>query len=186
MLAQHDVRPDRIRPLRRVEYEALVREGLLAESRVELLLGSLVDMSPQGPLHAEVVRRFAELFVRRLSNEVHVRVQSPLALSEDSEPEPDIALVPAADYTRAHPAVALLVIEVADTSLQKDRGVKAALYAAAGIPEFWLVNLTEGSVDVHHRPMAGRYDHVSVVGAGGQLTPRAFPEIQIPLAAILP
>jgi Uma2 family endonuclease len=96
------------------------------------------------------------------------------------------ALVPAADHTRAHPAVALLVIEVADTSVQKDRGVKTALYAAAGIPEFWLVNLTDGTVDVYNRPTAGRYDQVSVVGAGGQLAPRAFPEIQIPRAAILP
>lgn len=101
MLAQREVWPDRIRPLRRIEYESLVEHGLLTDSRVELLLGALVDMRPQGPLQAEVVRRFTERLVRELPRDVHTRVQSPLALSDDSEPEPDIAVVAAGDHTRA-------------------------------------------------------------------------------------
>ena len=186
VLAQREVWPDRIRPLRRVEYDSLVESGLLADDRVELLLGALVNVSPQGPLHADVVQRLAERLIRELPAEVSTRVQSPLALSDDSEPEPDIAVVPAADYSGAHPHRALLVIEVADTSLPKDRGVKAALYATAGIDEYWLVNLTERVVEIHRRPSAGRYDQVERVGASGQLTHVAFPSLRIPVAGIFP
>jgi len=179
VLAQRDVWPDRIRPLRRIEYESLVERGLLADSRVELLLGALVDVTPQGPLHANVLRRLGERLVRELSDDVHTRVQSPLALSDDSEPEPDIAVVPAGDYDGAHPTRALLVIEIADTSLQKDRGIKTALYATAGIPEFWLVNLTEKIVEVHRQPSSGRYADIQHVGTGGRLTALAFPMLTI-------
>ena len=186
VLAQREVWPDRIRPLRRVEYDSLVESGLLADDRVELLLGALVNVSPQGPLHADVVQRLAERLIRELPAEVSTRVQSPLALSDDSEPEPDIAVVPAADYSRAHPHRALLVIEVADTSLQKDRGIKTALYATACIEEFWLVNLTERVVEVHQRPSAGRYDEVERVDVTGQLTSVAFPSLRIPVAGVFP
>jgi Uma2 family endonuclease len=173
VLAQQDVWPERIRPLRRVEYDALVSQGLLAESRVELLLGNLVEMTPQGPLHADVVAKLAARFGRALPPDVEVRSHSPLALSEDSEPEPDIALVPAGVYSTEHPRQALLVVEVADTSLAKDRRIKSALYATAGIPEFWLVNLTEKLVEVHRDPVAGSYTDVQRVGRdGGASNPR--------------
>lgn len=102
MLAAREIWPDRIRPLKRVEYDRLVESGLLEESRVELLLGSLIAMSPQGPRHAEVVSRLAERLVRDLPPHVLTRVQSPLALSDESEPEPDLAVVPRADYGTAH------------------------------------------------------------------------------------
>ncbi|PYR46808.1 MAG: Uma2 family endonuclease [Acidobacteria bacterium] len=125
------------------------------------------------------VRRLGERLVRELSDDVHTRVQSPLALSDDSEPEPDIAVVPAGDYANAHPTRALLVIEIADTSLQKDRGIKTALYATAGIPEFWLVNLTEKIVEVHREPSSGRYADIQRVGTGGRLTALAFPMLTI-------
>ena len=153
---------------------------------MELLLGALVDVSPQGPLHADVVQRLAERLIRQLPGEVGTRVQSPLALSEDSEPEPDIAVVPTADYSRAHPHRALLVIEVADTSLHKDRGIKTALYATAGIDEFWLVNLTERVVEVHRRPAAGRYGEVERVDISGQLDSVVFPALRIPVSEIFP
>jgi Uma2 family endonuclease len=179
VLAQRDVLPDRIRPLRRVEYEFLVTEGLLDDSRVELLCGALVEMTPQGPLHANVVRRLAEKLIRSLSAGVHVRVQMPLALSDESEPEPDVAVVPAGDYDRAHPTHALLVIEVAETSLQKDRGVKTALYATAGIAEFWLVDLTRAVVEVHRRPVLGRYTEIESIARDGRLTPAELPELTI-------
>jgi len=185
VLAQHDVWPDRIRPLRRVEYESLVDRGLLDDSRVELLLGVLVDMTPQGPFHADVVAKLAAQLVRALPDSVEVRVQSPLALSDDSEPEPDIAVVAAGDYRSAHPAQALLVVEVADTSLPKDRGVKTGLYAAAAVPEFWLVNLTDRLVEVHRRPAAGRYTELHRVEAGGQLVPAGFPRVSVPVADLL-
>jgi Uma2 family endonuclease len=185
MLAQRDVWPDRIRRLKRVEYDQLVDSGLLQDSRVELLLGVLVDMSPQGPRHAEVVSRIAERFTRDLTPAQRVRVQSPLALSDDSEPEPDVAVVPAGDYWSAHPSRALLVVEVAETSLLKDRGIKTALYATAGVPEFWLVNLAEQIIEVHRRPLAGRYDEVVRVDSTGTLTSEAFPNVRIMASEIL-
>ena len=185
MLAQRDVLPDRIRPLRRIEYESLVERGLLADSRVELLLGALIEMTPQGPLHADVVSRLVERLVRQLPDNVRTRVQSPLALSDDSEPEPDIAVVPAGDYGAAHPSRALLAIEVADASLPKDRGIKTALYATAGIPEFWLVNLRDKIVEVHRQPSSGRYADIRPVGTDGQLEAQAFPGLKIPVSEIL-
>ena len=142
-------------------------------------------MTPQGPLHANVVRRLGERLVRELSRDVHTRVQSPLALSDDSEPEPDIAVVPAGDYDAAHPTRALLVIEVADTSLQKDRGIKTALYAMAGIPEFWLVSLAENIVEVHRHPSAGRYADIQRIATDGWLEPLDFPGLKIPVSDIL-
>jgi Uma2 family endonuclease len=185
VVAQRHVWPDRIRPLRRVEYDTLVAAGLLEDCRVELLSGTLVDMTPQGPLHADVVRRLASRLIRDLTEIVQVRVQSPLAISDDSEPEPDIAVVPAADYRTAHPSTALLVIEVADTSLQKDRGIKAALYATSGVPEFWLVNLAARNVEIHRRPVAGRYEEVVRVDASGALTCVSLPTLHMPCREIL-
>jgi Uma2 family endonuclease len=186
VLAQQQVVPDRIRPLRRIEYEALVERGMFEQSRVELLCGALVEMTPQGPLHADVVSRLSEHLIRALPKTVRTRIQSPLALADDSEPEPDIAVVPAGDYDRAHPTQALLVVEVAESSLQKDRGVKAALYATAGIPEFWLVNLAEKLVEVHRTPRAGRYDVIVTVGREDALRPSALLNVEIAVSTILP
>lgn len=185
MLAARDVWPERIRPLRRVEYEALVERGLFQESRVELLCGSLVDMAPQGPRHADVAERLAARLLRSLPASVRVRVHSPLALSEDSEPEPDIAVVPAGDYRRAHPTLALLVVEIADASVLKDRGIKSGLYAMAGVPEYWIVNLQEDLIEAHRRPVAGRYEEVHRIGPTGVLAPADFPEVRIEAAEIL-
>jgi Uma2 family endonuclease len=185
VLAQGAVWPDRIRPLRRIEYESLVERGLLDDSRVELLVGTLVDMTPQGPLHANAVRHLAEQFIRTLPPTVQTRVQSPLALSDDSEPEPDIAVVPAGDYRQAHPNRALVVVEVSDTSLDKDRGVKTALYATAGVPEFWLVNLRDRVVEVHRHPSAGRYDTIERVGVDAVIVPAAFPALRLAVRQIV-
>jgi Uma2 family endonuclease len=169
-----------------VEYDALVEQGLLADSRVELLLGALVDMTPQGPLHANVVAKLAAELFRSLPPNVQIRSHSPLALSDDSEPEPDVAVVPSGDYSGAHPGRALLVIEVADASLQKDRRIKAPLYASAGIPEFWLINLVDRVVEVHRHPSAGRYSDVQQIDRQGQLTPAEFPDAIIDVADLLP
>lgn len=186
MLGHRHVIPDRIRPLKRVEYDALVERGLFADERIELLLGSLVEMRPQGPVHAEVVRRLARRLFRDLPADVHTSVQSPLALSDDSEPEPDLAVVAAGDYSAAHPDHAYLVIEVAESSIQKDRGIKTGLYAAAGIPEFWLVNLIDRTVEVYTRPAAGRYGVADTLDITGILISERFPDLRIPVREILP
>jgi Uma2 family endonuclease len=185
VLPQSAVWPDRIRPLRRIDYESLVAHGLLDDARVELLVGALVEVTPQGPRHADVVQRLGERLIRALPEGCRVRIQSPLALSDDSEPEPDLAVVPEGDYRSQHPTHAVLVVEVADGSLQKDRGVKTALYATAGIAEFWLVNLSESIVEVHRHPSAGRYSEVERIDERGQLTPASFPTVRIPATEIL-
>lgn len=185
VLAQRDVWPDRIRPLRRAEYDSLVARGLLDDTRVELLHGTLVEMSPQGPLHADIVSRLFERLVRLLPGHVRTRAHSPLALSDDSEPEPDIAVVTSDDYRHAHPQQALLVIEVADSSLRKDRGVKAALYATAGVAELWVVDLNDRSVEVYREPIDGFYASIVRVDMNGSLIPSAFPAIAIPVAELL-
>jgi Uma2 family endonuclease len=186
VLAQRDVWPERIRPLRRVEYDALVERGLLADARVELLLGHLIEMTPQGPLDADVVAKLAALLGRALPSVVEIRSPSPLAVSDDSEPEPDIAVVPAGDYRTSHPNRAVLVIEVAETSLLEDRGIKTALYATAEIPEFWIVNLTEKIVEVHRRPGQGRYAEIQRIDRRGIVGPAAFPEVQIRVGDLIP
>jgi Uma2 family endonuclease len=111
-------------------------------------------------------------------------VQSPLALSDDSEPEPDVAVVPAGDYRQSHPSQALLVVEVSDTSLDKDRGVKTALYATAGVPEFWLVNLPDRVVEVHRQPSAGRYSVIERAGVDAEIAPAAFPSLRLAVREI--
>lgn len=150
------VGPDQIRPLRRVEYDQLVALGAFAGERLELLAGALVAISPQHAPHAATIARLTKLLVRRVSEDYDLRFQLPLAIADDSEPEPDAAIVPAGDYQRAHPTTALLVIEVADSSLVRDRR-KAERYGAAGVPECWIVDLAARAVEVYSGPTSGGY-----------------------------
>src|SRR6188474_2518366 len=145
--AMFAIDPTLVRSLKRSEYDRMIELGLFDEERVELLQGVLVKMSPQLAPHASTVSRLTELLVLRLAGRLGVRIQLPLALSDDSEPEPDVAVVALGNYDAQHPATALLVIEIADSSLQKDRA-KAAVYAAAGIREYWIVNLSARSIEV--------------------------------------
>ena len=179
------IAPEKLRPLKRVEYDRMVEMGLFEDERVELLHGALVQMTPQGSRHAEVVRRLNRLFLPVLGGRAEICVQMPLAISEDSEPEPDFAIVPPGDYSEAHPATALLVVEVADSSRKKDREIKSALYAAAGIPEYWLVDQVERVVEVRTRPSRGRYRSLTTFDKG-VLRPQAFPKIGVKVSDLLP
>lgn len=141
-----------IRPLRRAEYEQLVELGWFEDEAVELLHGLLVTMSPQSEPHARVILLLTAYLIRHLGDQVEVRPQLPLAVADDSEPEPDIAVVCRSD-SKDRPTSALLVIEVAEQrSLARDRGIKAGLYAAAGVPAYWIVNLAAGVVEVYTGP----------------------------------
>ena len=137
----------------REEYYRLAEIGFFQGERVELIEGEIVKMSPISPLHGEVLTLLAERLWQLFGEGYRVRVQLPLSLG-DSEPEPDIAVVPgkAGDYVHAHPTTALLVVEVAQTSLEYDREVKAPLYARAGIPEYWIVNLDGQCIEVYRDP----------------------------------
>ena len=128
------------------QYFALVGEGALApDDRIELLEGVVVAMSPRSAAHDAAVNRVLRALLAAVGSRATVRCQSSLVLGTRSVPEPDAAVAPGgnATYDRAHPTTALLVVEVADSSLVQDRVTKAALYAAARIPEYWIVDLRD-------------------------------------------
>jgi Uma2 family endonuclease len=136
----------------REEYYLLGAMGFFRGERVELIEGDIIQMSPVSAEHVTCVHRMFQ-WLLQVFHDATVRMQSPLNLG-DSEPEPDIAVVPgkAGDYAHAHPTTALLVVEVAQTSLEYDREVKAPLYARAGIPEYWIVNLDGQCIEVYRDP----------------------------------
>jgi Uma2 family endonuclease len=179
MLDASLLHPERPRPLRRAEYERLVALGAFEDERVELLHGVLVDMSPNKPGHVSPIDRLTMILVPALVGRAIVRVQSPMAAGDESEPEPDLAVVPPGDYRQEHPAHALLVIEVALSSLNKDRHVKAPLYAASGFLEYWIVDVAGQAVEVHAAPADGVYARVTRHGAGDTLRPAAFPDLAV-------
>src|SRR5438093_9105865 len=155
-----DVAPERIRPLLRTEYDRLVESGAFDSERLELLDGMLVTMTPQDAAHAHTVQRLTEVLTVALRGRAIVRTQSPLALLDDSEPEPDLAVVPLGDYSANHPARAYLVIEVAESSLRRDRLVKGPIYARAQVDEYWLVDLNLRAVEVHRNPQGAQFNSV--------------------------
>jgi len=174
-----------IRPLRRREYDRLVALGSFDDERIELIGGLLVAMSPQGVEHSDVVSRLANALVRALGDRALVKSQCPLAVDDESEPEPDVAVVPSGDYSREHPSAAILVVEVSDSSLRTDREVKGPLYAAAGIEEYWIVNLVDRWVEVHRAPREGRYSDVSRHGREATLRPLAFADVVVAVGALI-
>jgi Uma2 family endonuclease len=184
MLDLQNLAPDHLRPIKRVEYEQMVRAGLFADERIELLDGFLVAMTPIGGPHAEAVDRLNRLFTVTLDGRARVRIQGPFAASDDSEPEPDIAVYPLRDYTDGHPSQALLVIEVADSSLPKDRHIKSPLYAAAGVLEYWIVDLQGKAFEIHRDPRVNRYTDVTRHVPGDRVAPAAFPDLTVDIAAI--
>lgn len=179
------IAPDRVRPLRRAEYDRLVAAGLFEDERLELLAGRLVTTSPQGPPHAELVTRLSANLLPPLLDRAEVRVRLPFAAGDDSEPEPDLAVVPCGDYLAGHPERALLVVEVAASSLPKDLALKAAIYEAAAVDEYWVVDLTAPRVVVFRRGPGGGFVAPTVHGPGEALAPVAFPDVRVALADLL-
>ena len=156
--------------------------------RVELIRGEIVEMSPIGRRHRAFVDNLAELLITRLAGRVRVSVQGPIVLAHDSEPEPDLAIYrlrPVPYKNReAHAEDALLLIEVAESSLAYDRSTKLRLYAETGIPEYWVVDCAAESIDVHRAPEAGGYRDVVRVAGAGSVSPEAFPDVSLTLAEI--
>ncbi|HEX9940398.1 MAG TPA: Uma2 family endonuclease [Thermoanaerobaculia bacterium] len=173
----------------REEYERRVNEGYFQPGdRVELVDGVLYEMSPQSGYHADGVS-LVEYALRPLYPEgFYLRIHMPLALSFDSEPEPDIAVVSGrpGDYSPHHPTTAILIVEVADSSLYHDRKRKASLYARAGIPEYWILNLVKRCLQVYRHPKDSVYTTRFVLRAGDTVSPLAGPEASIPVASLLP
>jgi len=182
---------ERLRPISVDEYHRMIDAGILDEDeKVQLIDGMLVAMTPQGRPHAFVIQELNRLLVRALGDDFKVLTQLPLTLGNDSEPEPDLTVVRAQDAASRthHPATAALVIEVSGDSLRFDRRTKAALYARTGIPEYWIVNLEDATIEVRSDPdtATGAYRETRVVGRGEMLTAAAVPGVQLDVTSLFP
>ena len=158
-----------LRPLRRAEYDVLVGAGVLEDEPVELLEGALVRVSPQLEPHARLVALVNRHLARGLTDDWLVRPALPFVADDLSEPEPDIAVVPWPRDDR-HPRTAALLIEVSYSSLGKDLGVKARIYARADVAEYWVIDLAEEVVHVHTGARGERWTSVVQQGFDEPLT----------------
>lgn len=175
-----------VRPLSIADVDAMVRAGILDEDdRVELLEGALVEISPQSEAHAYAVRRLNALAVVAVEGTgLEVLGQAPLLVeSRISRPEPDLAIAPVTPRDR-HPSGALLVVEVSVSSRRIDLGLKAAIYAAAGVPEYWVLDVEARTLMVHREPQADRYSSVERFGDDASVTALAV-GLTVPVAALL-
>ena len=185
----------RTRRWTRVEYDKLIETGFLGPGdKIELLGGQLWVSEPQNNPHATAISLGLEAIRKALAPGWHVRVQLPIALDPESEPEPDLAVVSGGprDYAD-HPSQPALVVEVADSSLALDREHKGSLYARARLPEYWIVNLVDRVLEVYREsgPDAGAqygwaYRVLRTLRADERVTPLAAPSARIPIADLLP
>ena len=178
-----------IRRWKREDYERLAEEGYFRPGeRVELVDGIIFEMSPQSVRHAVAVRLARRLLGRIFAEGFDLLVQMPMALGEDSEPEPDVAVVPGdpRDHLTSHPQTAILVLEVAESSLQYDRERKAGLYARAGISDYWIVILGSRQLEVLRDPVEGVYRSRTLLNATDRIAPLVRPEAVLTVADLLP
>ena len=173
------------------DYDRMIATGILTENdRVEMIRGEILDKMPIGDPHIACVNRLNRLFSRLLGDDAIVSIQNPIRLN-DSEPEPDVALLrPKEDfYSSGKPEQKdlLLVIEVAESSLDFDRDIKAPLYAEAGIAEFWIIDLGQSRLEVRRQPHSdGTYGEVVIYERNQHVELAAFPTVSIAVEAFLP
>ncbi len=188
--------PDAARPFvfTRKEYYALWDAGFFRDQRVQLIGGVIVQQTPMNPPHAVVVQLAAKVLERIFADGFDVRVQLPVDLGLVSEPHPDLAVVTGEirDYLVDHPKTAVLIVEVADSTLEEDTHTKASLYAAGGIGDFWVIDVT-GRVLVFRdpkpavsEPFGFTYARLSAYGRDETVTPLAAPNHPVRVSEILP
>ena len=172
------------------EYYRMAEVGILHHTeRVELLDGEIIVMAPMGERHANGVRRIDRVLHRALGDAAIISVQCPLRLDDYSEPEPDIALLRFREdgyITHPGPADTLVVMEVSDSTLDFDREVKSKRYAAAGIPEMWVMNLPGDCLDRLDQPGPAGYARHTVFRRGEKISPAALPDLAFAIADLLP
>ena len=175
-----------IRPLKRVEYEKLARDGFFDDEHVELLFGMVVAMPPPDPEHSESVWRVDELLRNQIRGRARVHSQNPFAATEDSEPQPDVFVVPLGDYWRSHPEHAYLIVEVSRSSLRQDRRAKALLYASSQVDEYWIVNHNDEVVEVYRDRRDNEWGSITVHRRGEVISPLKFPDVRVAVDDVLP
>ena len=173
------------------EYYAMAEAGILTEKdRVELLDGEIVVTAPIGNRHAFCVDWLNRFWILALAERAIVRIQNPVRLNDSSEPEPDITLLVWKDdfYVSGHPGPqdVLLLIEVADSTVDFDRNQKLQLYARAGITEVWIVNLQDRRVETYSEPEGDQYGNIRHYGPGESVSPVSFPDIALEAERIVP
>ena len=171
------------------DYYKMIEMGMIEDyEKAEIIDGEMVQKMTIGDKHAAVVDKLNRLLIKALPDEVLVRVQNPLRLSDFDEPEPDFVLADLTKYDgnrHPRPGETLVVIEVADASLKNDRSVKLPLYAKAGIGEVWIVNLRDDVVEIHQEPTVDIYQHVSVFRRGEKVASTTLPNVSFDVDSIL-
>lgn len=168
------------------EYERMGEVGIFHEDdRVELIAGEIIKMSPIGDPHVKAMNRLNHRIVRSVGDDFTVSIQNPVRLSHDSEPQPDLTVLRGSDRGLPSAADVILVIEVSDTTLRYDRRVKLPLYAAAGIPEAWIVDVAGQRIERYSEPGANGYAQVVRFGLGETITSTVLPTIAIAVSDIL-
>ena len=185
------VSPPRSRKFTVDEYYRMAEVGILKpDERVELIEGEILVMPPIGPEHAWNVDLASDFITRRIDERFIVRSQNPVRLSDASEPQPDIAIIlrRPEGYLAAHPTPAdvLLIIEVAHSSLEYDRNIKAHIYGRSGVPETWVRNLPEDCIERFTEPGPDGYARHTVHRRGETLTPVALPDLELAVGDLLP
>lgn len=166
------------------DYYRMSEVGIFGpHERVELMEGEIIAMSPIGSLHAAWVNQLARLFIQKTSDEITVHIQNPIRLGDDTEPEPDLALLSPREkpYRKAHPTSKdiLLIVEVAESSLVYDRDRKVPLYARYGIPEVWLVDLNSSQLTIYLEPSQDGYRKILRPARSECVSPALLPEVKV-------
>ncbi|MEZ2229775.1 Uma2 family endonuclease [Microcoleus sp.] len=171
------------------EYHLMSDAGVFANERVELIEGEIIQMAAIGTRHASSVKRLTRCFSLIPEELATLGVQDPIQLTEKTEPQPDVVLLqPRADYyATAHPVPSevLLLVEVADSTVDNDRNIKVPIYARSGIQEVWLWDLEVNCLEVYRNPTANGYTSIQKFERGEMVSPLAFPEFEVSVDFIL-
>jgi Uma2 family endonuclease len=178
-ISPQELTPNAPEPISRAEYDRRILLGEYEGDRIELLYGQLVLKERQTPAHAHFVTSLNSRLLLALGDRAAVQAHGPIAASDVSEPEPDVAVIPPGDYLDEHPRVCHLLIEVADGSRDLDLGLKARLYAEMGVLDYWVVDLQHHAVVVHRAPVGGHYDDVRTLTRGAEIALLAFPDVTV-------
>lgn len=171
------------------EYYKMYELGMLKDfEKSEIIEGELIQKMGIGDLHAFVVDNLTRIFIKQVSDDVLVRVQNPVRLSDFNEPEPDLALADLRKFDgkrHPRPEEIILLVEVSDSTVKYDRDKKLPLYAEAEVPEVWIINLPSNIIEIHQKPSVGLYQIVKIFKAGETVASEALPNLSLEVDSVL-